>query len=141
MADLGLSDAVVWRATLSHAALYEAIQDADVVIDQFDVGGMGGIAWEAMALGTPVLTYLHPSSDRLSFDVPTPVLNAYTEDEILEKLRLLADPDALQEHRRLVREWMEPRRNGQLDRYLLYMALATGRHPPGGIPVGPERRR
>lgn len=142
--ELGLSEIVQWQGTLSHAALYEAIQDADVVVDQFDVGGMG-IAWESMALGTPVLTYLHPSSDRLSYDVPTPVLNAYTEDEILERLRLLADPDALWDRRRRVLEWMATRREGQLDRYLLYMALATGRHPSGAPPapgpVGPEDRR
>ncbi|HET6865339.1 MAG TPA: glycosyltransferase [Solirubrobacteraceae bacterium] len=143
--ELGLSEFVQWRGALSHAQLYEAIQDADVVVDQFDVGGMGGIAWESMALGTPVLTYLHPPSDRLSFDVPTPVLNAYTEEEILEKLRLLADPGALLEQRRRVAEWMTPRREGQLDRYLLYMALATGRHPSGGPPrpgpVGGENGR
>jgi glycosyltransferase involved in cell wall biosynthesis len=143
--ELGLSEIVQWRGALSHAALYGMIQDADVVVDQFDVGGMGGIAWESMALGTPVLTYLHPSSDRLSFDVPTPVLNAYTEDEILQKLRLLADPDVLRDRRRRVLDWMATRREGQLDRYLLYMALATGRHPfgapPAPGPVGPEDRR
>lgn len=145
VAELGLSEIVEWRGTLSHRALYETIQDADVVVDQFDVGGMGGIAWESMALGTPVLTYLHPSSDGLSFDVPTPVLNAYTEDEILQKLRLLGDSDVLEDRRRRVLEWMATRREGQLDRYLLYMALATGRHPlgapPAPGPVGPEDQR
>jgi glycosyltransferase involved in cell wall biosynthesis len=133
--ELGLDDVVMWRAGLSHAELYAAIRDADLVVDQFDVGGMGGIAWESMALGTPVLTYLHRGSDRLSFDEPTPVLNAYTEDEILAALRIAADPEALAERRARVRGWMASRRDGQLDRYLLYMALATGRHPHDAPPA------
>lgn len=133
--ELGLADIVEWRASLTHPEFYATIRDADVVVDQFDVGGIGGITWESMALGTPVLAYLHPGLDRLTFDVAPPVLNAYTEDEILDKLRLVADRGALADHRRRVAEWMGPRREGQLDRYLLYMALATGRHPFGSPPV------
>ena len=64
--ELGLADIVEWRASLTHPEFYATIRDADVVVDQFDVGGMGGITWESMALGTPVLAYLHPGLDRLT---------------------------------------------------------------------------
>jgi glycosyltransferase involved in cell wall biosynthesis len=125
---LGVGDLVEWRGAMNHRELYDAIQEANLVVDQFDVGGLGGIAWESLALGRPVLTYLHEESSLLSFDQPVPVFNAHTEDEITAALSAAADPAALARRAANVREWMSTRRHGFLDRYLYYMGLAIGRH-------------
>lgn len=142
----GVADRVQWREPMTHSQLYQAVQDADVVVDQFDVGGLGAIAWESMALGRPVLAYIHPAYDALTFGEPTPVFNACTESEIEAALHEIADPCVRARRSEEVRTWMKSRRHGNIDRYLYYTALATGRwsqglpassHPTQRFPASP----
>jgi glycosyltransferase involved in cell wall biosynthesis len=128
--DLGLEHAVTFSPPMSRAVLFRAMREADVVVDQFDVGALGGIAWEAMTVGTPVVTWLQPAANRIYFDVPTPVLNARETPEILEQLRLASDPVWLAQRAADVREWIAPRSNSAfISRYLVYAAIATGSSP------------
>ncbi len=77
---------------------YEA---ADIVVDQLNAGWYGLFAIEAMALGKPVVTFLHEEAVRRSaeaFGVEVPIVSA-TKETLRDVLaRLAADPD---ERRRL----------------------------------------
>lgn len=125
--ELGLEDVVTWHEPLTRARLFDAIRDVDLVVDQFDVGGLGMTSWEAMALGTPVLMHLDARLDRLVHDEPTPVLAATTTEEIAAQLERAADPRELAEARARVAAWVERHHAAEyLPQYLLYAALATG---------------
>jgi hypothetical protein len=125
--DLGLDGAVTWHEPLPRMRLFDAIRDVDVVVDQFDVGGLGMTSWEAIALGTPVLMHLDERLDRLVHDEPTPVLRARTEEEIEEQIVRATDPDELQRERAEILAWTERHHAGAyLPQYLVYAALASG---------------
>ncbi len=72
-------------------ALY---RDADIVVDQLNAGWYGVFAIECMALGKPVVTFLHEDAVRRTeeaFGVAVPVVNASAET-LRERLRpLVAD--------------------------------------------------
>jgi hypothetical protein len=138
VSELGLDAVVTWKDELRHDALYAAMAEADLVVDQFDVGAMGGIAWEALTLGRPLLTYLEPSTAALIYDELPPVLNARTEDEILCRLREAADPARLAATGAATLRWAAPRSAVALaPRYLLYPALMAG----GGLELLVPARR
>jgi glycosyltransferase involved in cell wall biosynthesis len=135
--DLGIGSRVEWLAPMPRAELLQAMRDADVVVDQFEVGGFGGTAWEAMSMGTPVLMYLQPNSTLLGWDVAPPVLNAFTEEDIVARLHQACDREWLAQRRADVQRWAGERPGEHLvNRYLFYMLLACGRAP---IEFGWER--
>jgi hypothetical protein len=124
---LGLDGVVTWHEALTRDRLFDAIRDVDVVVDQFDVGGLGMTSWEALALGTPVLMHLDERLDRLVHGEPTPVLRAHSVEEITAQLERAADPAELERVRSQVAEWTERHHAAAyLPEYLLYAALATG---------------
>ena len=49
---------------LDHREAFERYRDADVVVDQLNAGWYGVFAIEAMALGKPVVTFLHDEAVR-----------------------------------------------------------------------------
>ena len=49
---------------LRHDEAFERYRDADIVVDQLNAGWYGVFAIEAMALGKPVLTFLHDEAVR-----------------------------------------------------------------------------
>jgi hypothetical protein len=112
---------------MSRERLFAAMRESDVVVDQFDVGALGMISWEAFGVGRPVLTYVDPSSEILAYDENSPVFNAHTVDEIVERLREMRDANALRRKTEEARRWARARRmESLLPRYLFYAALATG---------------
>ena len=79
---------------LHHDEAFERYRDADVVVDQLNAGWYGLFAIEAMALGKPVVTFLHDEAVRRTeeaFGVRVPIVSA-TADTLRETLRpLVAD--------------------------------------------------
>jgi glycosyltransferase involved in cell wall biosynthesis len=74
---------------------------ADIVVDQLNAGWYGLLAIEAMALGKPVVTFLHEEAvarTEDAFDARVPIVSA-TADTLVERLRPLVE-DA-QERRRI----------------------------------------
>jgi glycosyltransferase involved in cell wall biosynthesis len=74
---------------------------ADIVVDQLNAGWYGLFAIEAMALGKPVVTFLHDEAvarTEAAFGTRVPVVNA-SADTLVERLRPLVE-DA-QERRRI----------------------------------------
>jgi glycosyltransferase involved in cell wall biosynthesis len=86
---------------LPHDEARRRYERADIVVDQLNAGWYGLFAIEAMALGKPVLTFLHDEAVRRTeeaFGVRVPIVSA-TKDTLADRLReLAAGPD---ERRRL----------------------------------------
>ena len=86
---------------LHHDEARRRYEAADIVVDQLNAGWYGLFAIEAMALGKPVVTFLHEEAVRRSaeaFGVEVPIVSA-TKETLRDVLtRLAADPG---ERRRL----------------------------------------
>jgi glycosyltransferase involved in cell wall biosynthesis len=81
---------------LHHDEARERYRRADVVVDQLNAGWYGLLAIEAMALGKPVLTFLHDEAVRRTeeaFGTRVPVV-AVTKETLRDRLaELVADPE------------------------------------------------
>ena len=79
---------------LHHDEAFERYRAADVVVDQLNAGWYGLFAIEAMALGKPVVTFLHDEAVRRTeeaFGTRVPIVSA-TAETLREALRpLVAD--------------------------------------------------
>ena len=67
---------------LDHREAFERYRHADVIVDQLKAGWYGIFAIEAMALGKPVVTFLHDEAVRRTeeaFGVEVPIVNATPE--------------------------------------------------------------
>jgi hypothetical protein len=76
---------------LHHHEAFERYRAADIVVDQLNAGWYGLFAIEAMALGKPVVTFLHEEAVRRTeeaFGTQVPILNA-TKETLRERLREL----------------------------------------------------
>ena len=77
---------------LDHREAFERYRRADVIVDQLNAGWYGVFAIEAMALGKPVVTFLHDEAVRLTeaaFGVEVPIVRA-TRETLVAALRPLA---------------------------------------------------
>jgi glycosyltransferase involved in cell wall biosynthesis len=93
-AELGVDLEIV--EGLDHREAFERYRRADVIVDQLNAGWYGVFAIEAMALGKPVVTFLHEEAVRRTeeaFGMPVPIVSA-TKETLVEALRpLVESPD------------------------------------------------
>jgi glycosyltransferase involved in cell wall biosynthesis len=78
---------------LHHDEAFERYRAADIVVDQLNAGWYGIFAIEAMALGKPVVTFLHDVAVRRTeeaFGVDVPLVAA-TKETLRERLRPLVE--------------------------------------------------
>jgi glycosyltransferase involved in cell wall biosynthesis len=110
---LGLRGRVLWLPCLPKARLVRWYRVADVVLDQFSetVGSFGAVTAEALACGTPVITYHSHEAHEWCKDVlpdAPPVWNARTGDQVYAGMVALAQHASLRrimaEH---ARTWIE----------------------------------
>jgi glycosyltransferase involved in cell wall biosynthesis len=76
---------------LPHEQARRLYRDADIVVDQLNAGWYGLFAIESMALGKPVVTYLHEEAVRRTeraFGVHVPLVPT-TKETLAETLRPL----------------------------------------------------
>lgn len=88
---------------LEHIEAYKRYQEADIIIDQLRVGWYGVFAIEAMAMGKPVVSFLHDDALRLTQDaygVDVPIVSA-TSETLIQRLRPLVE--SASERRRIGR--------------------------------------
>ncbi len=82
---------------LHHELAFERYRNADIVVDQLNAGWYGLFAIECMALGKPVVTFLHDEAVRrtnAAFGTEVPIVSA-TAETLREQLRpLVADAAA-----------------------------------------------
>jgi glycosyltransferase involved in cell wall biosynthesis len=95
IAELGITARVAWIPAMPKHELLDWYRAADVAADEFIGGAMGSVAFEALATGTPLLSYLRmdPQGDptfwspAIAMPELPPMLNASTTDEIAAVLR------------------------------------------------------
>ena len=76
---------------LHHEEAFALYHDVDIVVDQLNAGWYGLFAIESMALGKPVVTFLHEAAvarTREAFGVDVPILNA-TKDTLRGRIEEL----------------------------------------------------
>ena len=96
---------------LHHAEALERYRSADIIVDQLNAGWYGLFAIECMALGKPVVTFLHDEAARRtedSFGVQVPLVRA-TAVTLRERLQELiaAGPSGREEIGRASRAYVE----------------------------------
>jgi glycosyltransferase involved in cell wall biosynthesis len=81
---------------LRHDEAFERYRAADIVVDQLNAGWYGVFAIEAMALGKPVVAFLHDEAVRRTeetFGIEMPIVSA-TAETLAERLRSLVEDAA-----------------------------------------------
>jgi glycosyltransferase involved in cell wall biosynthesis len=76
---------------LDHREAFERYRRADIVVDQLNAGWYGVFAIESLALGKPVVTFLHDEAVRRTeeaFGLRVPIVSA-TKETLAERLRPL----------------------------------------------------
>ena len=106
VSDLGISSQVSIIPEMRKNEFIRHIRMADVVVDQFDIGGFGMGALEAMACAKPVLIYLKDHCVAECYSEYPPILNARTEEEIYEQIKRAMNPKFQNEIGRSAREWI-----------------------------------
>jgi O-antigen/teichoic acid export membrane protein/glycosyltransferase involved in cell wall biosynthesis len=96
---------------LRHDEALARYRDADIVVDQLNAGWYGLFAIECMAMGKPVVTYLHDEAARRTEDaygLPVPIVNASSET-LRDRLEELVEmgPSARGEIGRASRAYVE----------------------------------
>ena len=93
-----------------HDEAFERFRHADIVVDQLNAGWYGLFAIECMALGKPVVTFLHDDAVRLTeraFGMTLPLVSA-TAENLRERLRpLVADASLRRSHGAASRAYVE----------------------------------
>jgi glycosyltransferase involved in cell wall biosynthesis len=87
----GLEADLLLVESLRHDEAFERYREADIVVDQLNSGWYGLLAIECMALGKPVVGYLHEEAARRTADavgMPVPIVSA-SRDTLRERLEPL----------------------------------------------------
>jgi glycosyltransferase involved in cell wall biosynthesis len=111
----GCADRFEWRQQVLASELPALMQDADIVVDQFETGCAGGITIEAMAQAKPVMTYIDGEAYRLFYDTMPPILNCRTEDQIFGSIMGNLQREALLPLGQRARDWVTANHRDQHD--------------------------
>jgi glycosyltransferase involved in cell wall biosynthesis len=107
---LGLSERVEWVSPLRKHELWARFLSSHAVVDQFILPAIGGVTFEAMALGRRVITAIDAEQTERFFGRTPPVLAAQTQAEIAAALeQVLADPDDAAGRGAAARDWFAER--------------------------------
>jgi glycosyltransferase involved in cell wall biosynthesis len=107
IAELGVERNVRWIQPLTKRALWQAYLDSSAVLDQFVMDVIGGVTFEAMALGRRVITALDVDVNRRFFGEEPPLFGAQTSDEIAAAMQtVLEDPSDDAGRGRRAQEWV-----------------------------------
>jgi glycosyltransferase involved in cell wall biosynthesis len=94
ISELGIADKIVWLETMQKRELWRAYCTAHAVADQFVLPALGGVGFEAMALGRRLITALDAGQLKHFFGEAPPCLAASTVAECAEQLRrVMSDPE------------------------------------------------
>jgi hypothetical protein len=93
IAELGCGPSFSWISPMRKTELWQRYLSSHAVLDQFVIGAIGGVTFEAMALGSRVITALDPEVNTRFFGEAPPVLAAGDPAEIAAEMeRVLDDP-------------------------------------------------
>jgi glycosyltransferase involved in cell wall biosynthesis len=125
----GYASSFEFLSTLTPHELKNVFIMSDMVVDQFDVGGLGGIACEAMAQAKPVMIYIDKNCWPLVYDEEPPVINCHTEDEIYNAILEWSDKKKLQDLGEKAEKWVRKYHDvhtADFSEFILRVCLAAG---------------
>lgn len=132
--DLGVAEHVLWVPPMGVIEFERHALASDLVADQFALGAFGGVMFKAMAVGTPICTYLENDQIACQYPSPPPVLNCRRPPEIEGAVTaLVADAERARSLGQAGRQWIE-RYHGKRDTVARQVAAfgrimgAGGRH-------------
>lgn len=129
----GKADHFIWKKSLTRDEYHTELQHCDVVVDQFDIGLIGGTGVEAMSAGKPTIIYVDETTNKLLYrcDMP-PVLNAHGEEEIYQCLMRCRDREFLKQAGKDSAEWAYRNHGGDscLDTFIFHYCRLTGQVLP-----------
>ena len=109
--------------------LLKYFNKVDCVVDQFDVGGFGMIAMEAMSQAKPVMIHIDNNCWPLVYDDAPPVINCHTEDEIYQAIMEWSDHKKLQELGEKAEKWVRKYHDvhtADFSEFILRVCIAAG---------------
>jgi glycosyltransferase involved in cell wall biosynthesis len=118
-----------FKDQMTPAELRENILDADIIVDQFDVGGFGGIAFETMAQAKPLMIYVDKDCWPLVYDEEPPIINCHTEDEIYNAIVEWTDRSKLKKLGEKAEKWVRIYHDVQtadFSEFILRICLGAG---------------
>jgi len=125
---LGLQKNVIFLPELRKKELINVINGSDLIADQFNARGIGGIGREAMSCGKPLLTSISTEQFMRFYHELPPVFNARTENEIYEKLVEASDSKKRRKMGKAAREWILKHHHWEkiTDKLILYYKKILG---------------
>lgn len=124
-----LEEYFTWHKSMKRDELHNFINKVDIVVDQFDVGGLGGIACEAMAQAKPVMIYIDENCWPLVYNEEPPVINCHTEDEIYNAILEWSDKKKLKNLGEKAEKWVRKYHDvhtADFSEFILRVCLAAG---------------
>jgi len=104
----GCSEYVYWSDAMGRIRFERTARASHVVIDQFKLGSFGGILFKAMAVGSPVCTYIEEDALRDRYPEIPPVINCRTSDDIVAEMKkIIESPAVLEGMSRASRNWIK----------------------------------
>ena len=106
IAELGLEDCITWLPIMRKKGLWDMYMTVDVIIDQFIMPSLGGVSFEALTLGKPVISYDDGYTNRHCFGAQAPLVSAREIPEIAAVMEdLILHPEKLEPIGEASREW------------------------------------
>lgn len=98
---------VHWTPTLGTVKFERMCRACQVVVDQFKLGAFGGVLFKAMAVGSPICTFINETLMLEKYPEVPPVINCRTTQQIFDQISLLIQtPDRLQQYSIASRRWI-----------------------------------
>jgi hypothetical protein len=98
ISELNLEDRITWLAPLTKFQLWKMYLRVDVVLDQFIVPALGGVCFEALAFGKPLITRIDEVTLENFFGKTPPVINAHDSQTIYDALKPILTDRKYYEH-------------------------------------------
>lgn len=99
---------VLWQEPMGTIKFERMAKACDIVVDQFKLGSFGGILFKAMAVGSPICTYLNEEQILKEYPEIPPVINCQTTDQLIHKLaEIIEDRSKLTCLSSASKQWIE----------------------------------
>jgi glycosyltransferase involved in cell wall biosynthesis len=121
--ELGLEERVQWLPTMKKRELWACYLTTHAVLDQFLLPAIGGVTFEAMALGRRVITALDIAANERFFGAAPPLFACRTSEEIATAMmQIKRDPEDSERRGAAARAWI--RRYHSADRIVALQLAA-----------------
>lgn len=126
-----------WSPPLAITPFERMCKACDTVVDQFKLGAFGGVVFKAMAVGTPIITFLNEDLIFRQYPEVPPVINCRTVDDIEKAvIALMLQPDELLQIGQRSRDWISRHHgkretlNKQVDQFRRHLPISYDRASP-----------